>query len=257
MVVDDESGTKPMYRNRQWNFEDRQKTKLNRKQNWWNTKNSKLQYKSVLFVTPTPGGELARELRRREAELNKHSGERIKIVEKGGLKIKDILCAKNPFQRSKCTDKNCPLCTDSRYVKVDHDRKQPPCSSNNVGYRWSCVTCQKVDNVKVYEGESGRSARVRGKEHLKDLENRREKSALYKHVKSAHNRENEEVKFRMEITGKFKDALTRQANEAVRIYSRPSHELLNSKSEFNHPPLARVVVEKKHKLGKFSKQTVS
>ena len=49
----------------------------------------------------------------------------------------------------------------------------------------------------------------------------------------------------MEITQKFKDALTRQANEAVRIYSRPPHELLNSKAEFNHPPLARVVVEKR------------
>ena len=77
---------------------------------------------------------------------------------------------------------------------------------------------------------------------MRDLENKREKSALYKHVKNFHN--NEKVKFRMEITNKFKDALTRQANEAVWIFSRPGHQLLNSKSEFNHPPLARVVVEK-------------
>ena len=49
------------------------------------------------------------------------------------------------------------------------------------------------------------------------------------------------------ITKKFKDALTRQANEAVRIFNRPSHETLNSKSEFNHPPLNRVMVEKKSK----------
>ena len=46
------------------------------------------------------------------------------------------------------------------------------------------MTCQKMDKVKVYEGESGRSARIRGKEHLKDLEKKREKSALYKHVKN-------------------------------------------------------------------------
>ena len=52
----------------------------------------------------------------------------------------------------------------------------------------------------------------------------------------------------MEITGKFKDALTRQANEAVRIASRPEHELLNSKSEFNQPPLARVVIDRENKL---------
>ena len=116
-----------------------------------------------------------------------------------------------------------------------------------MGYKWSFVNCLKNDLVQVYEGESGRSARVRGNEHVRDLVNKREKSALYKHIKNVHHNEN--VKFKMEITSKFKDALTRQANEAVRIYSRPAHELLNSKSEFNHPPMARVVVEKKNKLG--------
>ena len=52
----------------------------------------------------------------------------------------------------------------------------------------------------------------------------------------------------MEITKKFKDALTRQAKEAVRINSRPGHQTLNSKSEFNHHPLNRVIVEKKKKF---------
>ena len=49
----------------------------------------------------------------------------------------------------------------------------------------------------------------------------------------------------MEITSRFKDALTRHANESVRISRRPDYELLNSKSEFNHPFIARVVTEKK------------
>ena len=61
-----------------------------------------------------------------------------------------------------------------------------------------------------------------------------------------HNDEN--VKFKFEITKKFTDALSRQANEAVRIFQRPDKELLNSKAEFNHPPLARVGVEKKNNL---------
>ena len=70
------------------------------------------------------------------------------------------------------------------------------------------------------------------------------KRCLYKHKMAPHPHEN--VKFRMEITGQFRDALTRQANKAVRIYQRPATELLNSKSEFNHPPTARVKVEKKN-----------
>jgi hypothetical protein len=59
---------------------------------------------------------------------------------------------------------------------------------------------------------------------------------------------NKSVKFKMEITKTFKDALTRQANEAVRIFGRPGNEILSSKSEFNHPPLSRVVMEKRKNI---------
>ena len=59
--------------------------------------------------------------------------------------------------------------------------------------------------------------------------------------------ENENVQFKMEITGLFKDALTRQANEAVRIFNCKPTEILNSKSQFNHPPIARITVDGKRK----------
>ena len=108
------------------------------------------------------------------------------------------------------------------------------------------MTCKENDIDKVYEGETSRSARLRGAEHLAQLANKSEKSVLYKHQMTTH--KDTEVKFKMEITGQFKDALTRQANEAVRIANRPSRELLNSKSEFNHPPTARVIVERKKKF---------
>ena len=51
----------------------------------------------------------------------------------------------------------------------------------------------------------------------------------------------------MEITGVFKDALSRQADEAVKINARTNSELFNSRSEFNHPPVAGVVVKRKFK----------
>ena len=113
-------------------------------------------------MTPTPGGALATELRKREADLNKHSEERIKIVEKGGLKIKDILGSKNSSQKSKCTQKTCPICHNSKYVESNQEESLLPCNTNNIGYRWRCLKCQEEDKVKVYEGESGCSARIRG-----------------------------------------------------------------------------------------------
>ena len=76
MLVDDKNGTKPMYRSKDWNKEERMKAKLNKKLDWWNSQKSKIQYKSVLFVTPTPGGILASELRKREADLKKNSHEK-------------------------------------------------------------------------------------------------------------------------------------------------------------------------------------
>ena len=88
-------------------------------------------------------------------------------------------------------------------------------------------------------------ARIRGAENVKDLEGEKQKSVLFKHKMADH--KNEKVKVQMKITGKFKDALTRQTNEAIRIYSVPSPDSLNSKSEFNHPPMASVVVEGKTK----------
>ena len=256
MVDGDKSGRKPMYRSREGNQDERQKIKDKKRVNWWNTEKSNTHYKSVLFVTPTPGGALAKQLQKREEELNRNTEERIKIVEKGGLKIKDILGSKNPFKTLNCEEKTCPLCMESEMVHIQPEEKKISCSTNNVGYRWLCLTCKERDIIKVYEGETGRSARLRGAEHLKDLEKKRDKSVLLKHKISDHPHEN--VKFKMEITKKFTDALTRQANEAVRIFSRPSHQTLNSKSEFNHPPLNRVVVEKKKKdnLG-FGKNVVS
>ena len=90
------------------------------------------------------------------------------------------------------------------------------CNSNNVGYRWVCTTCQNRNKTKVYEGESSRSARLRGIEHLKQYVGKKEDSVLYKHKILEHN--NEDVEFKMEITGVFKDALSRQAEESVRIH---------------------------------------
>ena len=162
------------------------------------------------------------------------------------MKIKSILCRKNPFEKSKCHQKMCPLCFKSEFVEVNTEEVKVSCNTNNVGYRWICVNCEENDIVKVYEGETGRSARLRGAEHLKQLQQGSEDSALYKHRMAEH--PNQTVKFKMEITGQFKDALTRQANEAIRISSRPGHQILNSKSEFNRPPIAKVLVERNKKF---------
>ena len=105
---------------------------------------------------------MAKQLQKREEELNRNTEERIKIVEKGGLKVKDILGSKKPFKTPSCDEKTCPLCTESEFVAIQSEEKKISCRTNNVGYRWRCVTCKERNMDKVYEGETGRSARLRG-----------------------------------------------------------------------------------------------
>ena len=64
---------------------------------------------------------------------------------------------------------------------------------------------------------------------------------MVKHQKQDH--ESKSVKFKIDVNQTFKDPLLRQAREGVRI-SNPadSAKIFNSKSEFNHPRLARIKV---------------
>ena len=185
---------------------------------------------------------MAKELQNRENELNKYNEERIKIVESGGVKIEELLTKKNPFKKGKCGETKCPLCMN----KNPDGQIEILCNTNNIGYRWTCQNCKNENKKRVYEGESSRSARLRGKEHLQGFKNKNEANMLYKHRVLEHPEE-ENIQFKMEITGLYKDALTRQANEAVRIKNCEKSEILNSKSQFNHPPISRIVVDKTKK----------
>ena len=237
MVEDDIKGIKPLYRGRDWNVKERKKAKQDKKLNWYKKTGNQPEFKTVLFVPVTKGGTLAKEMKQREEEINKFSKERIKIIEDGGIKLKNMLVNKNPFKVEKCEQIKCALC------KENSTKSNIPCNSNNVGYRFQCDTCQDRGQTKIYEGETSRSARIRGAEHLRDLKNENPRSPLFKHKQSDHI--NEEMNFRMKITKRFKDPLSRQANEAVRISNRGTEETLNSKNEFNHPPIARIKVDRK------------
>ena len=139
---------------------------------------------------------------------NNNNDERIKFIETGGVKVETLLTKKNPFKKEECQEKSCPLCKNPN----KNQKSKILCSTNNVGYRWTCENCENMNLKRVYEGETARSARLRSKEHLSGLKNKNPQNMLYKHKLLEHSGE-ENVNFKVEITGLFKDALTRQANE--------------------------------------------
>ena len=66
-------------------------------------------------------------------ELNLNSNMNIKIIEKGGIKVKSLLVDKNPFKTSKCLISNCPFCDEDKILKIC-DSKKMSCSTHNFGY---------------------------------------------------------------------------------------------------------------------------
>ena len=83
MVEDDKNGVKPMYRSKEWNHDKRKSLKEKKRTNWWNTDRSKIQYKSVLFVTPTPGGVWQSNFRKGRKNLTKTQKRESKLWKRG------------------------------------------------------------------------------------------------------------------------------------------------------------------------------
>ena len=63
---------------------------------------------------------------------------------------------------------------------------------------------------------------------------------MVKHIDEKH--AGQKVKFEVAITCKFYDALSRQANEGVRIENHRNN-IMNTKAEFNHPKINRLKLD--------------
>ena len=113
------------------------------------------------------------------------------------------------------------------------------CEKNSVTYTITCETCSLSGKKTLYEWETGRNAFSRGVEHTQGLQQKSEKSALWKHCVLEHS--SQEAEFSMVIVQCHSTCLSRQVHEAVRISRTDAEIILNSKSEFHQAPLIRVV----------------
>ena len=163
-----------------------------------------------MFVPYTPGGELARRLKEVETQLGKLTGARIKIVEKVGTKLVDMLHQADPWQGMDCQREKCLIC--STKLKTERDRRKD-CTKRNVVYETWCLNCERTEEEKIgdgedddkiirerrenikkykYIGETARSAYERGLEHLRDFGEMKLDSHMLKHYMEEHEGEDME-----------------------------------------------------------------
>ena len=92
----------------------------------------------------------------------------------------------------------------------------------------------------VMDGETGRTARMRCKEHLSALDSKTRSSNLREHCVAFHG--GRRVEFACEVVSRFPgDPLTRQLEEAIRIDHQEGISL-NDQSEFVRPAGVRISV---------------
>ena len=93
---------------------------------------------SVLFVPRTPHSELAKMLRKDEQAISKLSRYCMKIVERTGTRLGDLLRNKGPNYGQECGRESCHPCKSR-----DSQKKWYPCWDRSVLYRAFCLKCKE------------------------------------------------------------------------------------------------------------------
>ena len=207
-------GTRPLYRAKQ---ERRSRPKYQRSKVSWL---HKMGYNNLLMLPATPNSKLLKEVNSKLHNMDEPEKIKTYITEDYGVASKQMLCRSDPFPRRRCGDSMCLMCKNS-------DDAGTKCHVSNVGYKISCKVCHKV-----YIGTTSRNCKTRSAEHLK-----KRNSTINRHATVQHPGSRTEVAdmYKMEVTGRFKDAMSRQVDEAVKISRavRRQEDILNEKKEFS------------------------
>ena len=126
--------------------------------------------RTVLFVEQTEKGRLAKSIREVLTRLESLLGFRVKVVERSGTSLRNLMPNTNPWAGSHCSRTECTTCNQVGEVK-------PDCTRRNLVYENICNDCnpgavKKGELVEVnkevpsvYVGETARFICERAKEH--------------------------------------------------------------------------------------------
>ena len=80
--------------------------------------------------------------------MEKMTGYKLKIVEKGRTKLVDILHKANPWAGEDCRRSRCMLC---RTKKEEDKKNTQDCRKRNCVYETSCMTCTERQDKAIEE----------------------------------------------------------------------------------------------------------
>ena len=123
---------------------------------------------SILFCPFTPFPELRNKLQEEEDKINGQRATcRVKVIERAGPKIGEILGNKTPWIKESCGRPNCKPC----------QTKPGKCKAPGVIYKIQCEECKSQNKTTLYIGESKRTFFDRALHHNKALMNKNTNTA--------------------------------------------------------------------------------
>ena len=192
----------------------------------------RLGYQNTLMVPASMGGELMRRVKEAIDTSTAPLGFKTLVVEDGGRSLKSDVIKSNPFPvLTGCGQTDCIMCA--------HEPSHGKCQGSNVVYKLECTRapCNGEDVARpTYVGESCRTPRVRGAQHLTLYMGKKDNSYMWKHCQDKHGGQIEgKTDFKMTPLERSRNCLTRIVNEAVRIRKNegdPKTVSMNSKMEY-------------------------
>ena len=192
----------------------------------------------ILFVPHTPGGALSKALQKAEDTFAKlHNIARVRVVERGGAKLMDLMGRKDPWSPTNCCREDCMTCKS----KDKKEGSPMTCQKESVCYMLSCDRCKAKGCKAEYCGESARTTYLRGLEHSQDHQKSLEDNALHKHDVLHH--AGEVGTYSMRVLRQHRKPLARQMQEATQIENSDANIIMNSKCEYNGSRVPRVTME--------------
>ena len=224
-LKEDEDGTRPLFRNKNWKKDERKKAKQHKRIEWATMKG----HIAPIFVPATPDGELARNLRK-IADKEAEGGIHFNIIEVGGKTLKSEVQKSNPTETPGCNKDDCVGCSTGR-------GEGGKCHKSNINYKIECMECPEEERA-AYLGETSKNLYTRTAQHM--AMRNQEDSFIRKHEIEKH--DGRTVEMRARVTRTNRDCLSRQIQEGVDIRTC-QQPIMNSKSEWFQPPLFRILNE--------------
>ena len=165
---------------------------------------------SVMFIEHTPHGRLGKMFQDRKDRLGEVTGRRIKIEERTGSQLRQLLPNTNTWAGAKCPRDDCHTCNQG-----GEQKRKENCFKRNVLYEAVCGLCEdkkteegkrknlrwneKLPGRHIYVGETARSIFERSAEHIKAGLKKDEDTFIAKHWSDCHPGERQMPEFRFRI----------------------------------------------------------